>query len=148
MIMNATVIRVRPRNLLVRDISNNQEVQVNYSRPNRFSAGDNIRITYDGRMTFSIPPQISARSIQLTHQRPPDPPRPPLPPMPSETRAVVTRRGLGFLLVRDLRNNRQMRVNFAHAHHFCIGQRIVVRHDAIIMNNPPEINAIDITPLC
>lgn len=146
MIMNATVTRVRPGNLLVRDLSNNQEVLVHFRDSNRFSVGDNVRITFDGKMTLSIPPQITANSIQLI--RPINPPRPPQPPVPAETRAIVIQRGRGFLLVRELQNNMQMRVNFAHAHHFCVGQRVLIIHDTIIMNNPPEVNAIEITPLC
>lgn len=150
MIMNATVIQVRPGNMLVNDLSNNQEVFVHFRNSNRFSAGDNVRITYGGKMTFSIPPQITAKSIQLIRPtKPPSPPLPPSrPPEPAETRAIVTRRGRGFLFVRGLRDNMQMRVNYAHAHHFCVGQRIVIRHDTIVMNDPPEVNAIEITPLC
>ena len=152
MIMNAAVIQVRPENLLVRDLSNNQEVMVHFRNSNRFSAGDHVRITYDGKMTLSIPPQITASSIQLNRPsnppRPPRPPQPPQPPIPAETRAAVTQIGRDFLLVRGLQDNRLMRVNYVHAHHFCVGQRVIVKHDTIIMNNPPEVNAIDITPLC
>lgn len=157
MVMNATVIQIRPRSLLVNDLSSNQDVLVHFNNANRFSVGDNVRITHNGRMTRSIPPQITANSIRLVP--PPNPPRPPQiqPPLlptppqqsvPAETRAIVTQRGREFLMVRDLQNNRQMRVNFVHAQYFCVGQRIIIRHDTIIMNNPPEINAIEIIPLC
>lgn len=157
MIMNATVTQVRPENLLVNDLSNNQEVLVHFRFSNQFSVGDNIQITYNGIMTRSIPPQITASSIQLHRlsglPRPPMPPQPwpPEPPRPSEpteTRAAVTQKGRRFLIVRDLRNNRHMRVNYAHAHHFCIGQRVIVKYDTIVMNNPPEVQAIDIEPIC
>lgn len=142
MIMNATVIRVQPGNLLVNDLSGNQEVLVHYRNSNRFSVGDSVRITHPGRMTHSIPPQISATSIQRIQ------PALPSGSAPAETRAVILQINRGFLLVRDLRNNNRMRVNFAHTHHFCVGQRITVKHHSIIMNNPPEVNAIDITPIC
>jgi len=147
MIMNATITQVQPRNLLVNDLSTNQEVLVHSRNSSRFSAGDDVRITYDGKMTKSIPPQITAIAIQLN--RPSDPPQPPpRPPAPAETRAAVIQKGRGFLLVRGLRDNMRMRVNYAYAHHFCVGQRVIVTHDTIIMNNPPEVNAIDITPIC
>ena len=62
--MLATVVLAWGNQVLVRDNSNSQEVLVNtrYSTGN-LAAGDQVRIQYDGVMTASIPPQISAQSI-------------------------------------------------------------------------------------
>lgn len=62
--MLATVVRAWDSQVLVTDNSNGQEVLVNtnYSTCN-LSAGDQVRIVFDGVMTASIPPQISAQSI-------------------------------------------------------------------------------------
>lgn len=141
--MNATVLDIIAREgLLVRNSDNGQQVRVNFRDTNRFTVGDNVRITYDGRMTFSIPPQITATSIQIV--RPDSRPE----PAPIETRAIVVRKGSGFLMVRTLRNNRQIRVNYRYANHFCVGQRIIIRHSIMLPIEPPQINAIDIVPIC
>ena len=62
--MLATVVQAWGNQVLVRDTCNSQEVLVNtrYSTGN-LAAGDQVRIQYDGVMTASIPPQISAQSI-------------------------------------------------------------------------------------
>jgi len=145
MTMYATVISTSPGSLLVRDFETNMEVRVFYRQANRFRTGDRIRITFSGAMTHSIPPQITATSIQRIQSFPRPEPRPPEMP---EIRAVVLQRNRNSLLVRDTRDNRQIRVNTPHAHHFCVGQRIVVRYDVITMGNPPQVNAADINPIC
>ena len=63
MIMIATVLSIRRGNLLVFNFSNRQQVQVNTNDAFRFCPGDLVRIRYNGAMTMSIPPQISATSI-------------------------------------------------------------------------------------
>lgn len=63
MIMLATVISARSDHLLVIDLSNRQQVRVNTREAPRFRTGDLIRIRYNGAMTMSIPPQISALHI-------------------------------------------------------------------------------------
>ena len=62
--MTATVVQAWGSQVLVRDNSNNQEVLVltGYSTGN-LTAGDQVRIVYNGVMTASIPPQINAQSI-------------------------------------------------------------------------------------
>ena len=62
--MIATVVRAWGSQVLVTDSENGQEVLVNttYSTSN-LTAGDQVRIVYDGVMTASLPPQISAQSI-------------------------------------------------------------------------------------
>lgn len=147
MTMNATVLRTDSDNMLVRDDNTGDEVRVNTRDARRFSPGDLVSITYSGAMTRSIPPQISAISIRK-RARPSRPPEPAPPPGPTEMRAVILVRRRNSLLVRDMSNNRQALVNFPHAHHFCVGQRIMVRYDTIKLGNPPVINAIDISPIC
>ncbi|NBI09010.1 hypothetical protein D1641_03110 [Colidextribacter sp. OB.20] len=63
--MLATVVQSwNTTQVLVTDNSNGQEVLVNTSfNTGNLSAGDQVRIVYDGIMTASIPPQISAQSI-------------------------------------------------------------------------------------
>lgn len=62
--MLATVVRSWGSQVLVTDSENGQEVLVNtnYSTSN-LTAGDQVRIVYNGVMTASLPPQISAQSI-------------------------------------------------------------------------------------
>ena len=63
MVMVATVLSTQRSNMLVFDFSNRQQVQVNTNDTFRFCPGDLVRIRYNGAMTMSIPPQISATSI-------------------------------------------------------------------------------------
>ena len=63
--MLATVVQSwNTTQVLVTDNANGQQVLVNtnYSTGN-LAAGDQVRIVYNGVMTASIPPQISAQSI-------------------------------------------------------------------------------------
>ena len=64
MTMLATVVQAWGSQVLVNDNSNGQEVLVNteYATSN-LVAGDQVRIVYNGVMTASLPPQISAQSI-------------------------------------------------------------------------------------
>lgn len=140
MTMTATVLRVEPQRLLVRDEENGQEVLVLFRNANRFSSGDRIRITFNGQMTFSIPPQITAISIERLRNDPR--------PTPSRMNAVVLQTGRNFLIVRNTQSRQLMRVEFPHAHHFCAGQRVNIRYDTIILSNPPRVTATDITPVC
>ena len=62
--MLGTVLQAWGTQVLIQDNSNGQEVLVNtdYSTRN-LSAGDQVRIQFNGAMTASMPPQISAISI-------------------------------------------------------------------------------------
>ena len=62
--MIATVVQAWGTQVLVTDNANGQEVLVNtgYNTTN-LAAGDQVRIVYNGVMTASLPPQISAQSI-------------------------------------------------------------------------------------
>lgn len=62
--MLGTVVQAWGCQVLVTNNSSGQEVLVNteYSTTN-LAVGDQVRIVYDGIMTASLPPQISAQSI-------------------------------------------------------------------------------------
>lgn len=65
-----TVVRAWGSQVLVTDNSNGQEVLVNTNNStSNLNAGDQVRIVYDGTMTSSIPPQISAQSICVLRMR-------------------------------------------------------------------------------
>ena len=60
----ATVVRAWGSQVLVTDNANGQEVLVNTNHStSNLMTGEQVRIVYDGIMTASLPPQISAQSI-------------------------------------------------------------------------------------
>ena len=61
--MEACILEVQCNQLLVRDLSNDQEVLVYTNRACCFCPGERVIIEYDGTMTLSLPPQISADRI-------------------------------------------------------------------------------------
>lgn len=63
MTMNASVLQVYGSSLLVFDQASCQQVIVHTPNAACFSAGDCVCIHYNGVMTQSIPPQISATCI-------------------------------------------------------------------------------------
>lgn len=65
MLMQAVVIEVQWERLLVLDLDTRQTILVNTPDARRFRPGDLIRIRYNGVMTNSIPPQISASNIAV-----------------------------------------------------------------------------------
>ncbi len=69
MIMIAMVREVRPNQLVVRDRANFQNVVVNTNDTRCFSVGDIVSILYNGVMTKSLPPQISAIRIRRLFPR-------------------------------------------------------------------------------
>lgn len=139
MIMTARIIDSDLSSLLVRDLSTDGEVRVFFRNSQGFAHGDLVRIRYNGQMTRSIPPQITATSIEKVHDQPQS--------LPREIRGTVIQRRRDYLTVRDEDDNRII-VNYPYAHHFCIGQRIVIRHDSVFMSDPIEINATDVIPVC
>lgn len=145
MIMTATVLEVQNNRLLVRDSSNGQEVLVNTRCANRFSRGNFIRIRFNGITTLSIPPQITAISIQRLQNSAPPPQ-----PTSSEIRGIIIRGGRSSLEIREAGTNRLLIVEYPYAFRFRAGQRISVRYETIFLNVSPEssrIIAIDITTL-
>lgn len=145
MVLDAIVHQVNWNSLLVREVGSNQEILVNFPNSRRFSRGDCVRIVHTGQMTMSIPPQVSAISVQVINCRPSiNPPS----SRPSEMTVNILQTRRNELLVRDIRSNRQMIVRTPYVHHFCRGQRIIVTYDTIRMNNPPDVDAIDIRLIC
>ncbi len=69
MTMNATVQTVENGQLLVCDMETNQDVVVHTSCAYRFCPGDRVCIEFNGAMTMSIPPQISATCIKRMPSR-------------------------------------------------------------------------------
>lgn len=65
MFLLAMVISVQRESLLVLDLASQQRIRVIAPSPCCFRRGSLVRIQYDGVMTKSIPPQISAQSITL-----------------------------------------------------------------------------------
>ena len=63
--MLARVLQVRRDHLLVRDRDTDQTVRVNTPQARNFRPGNRVRIEYNGAMTMSIPPQISAIWISM-----------------------------------------------------------------------------------
>ena len=61
--LTARVLEVNCCDLLVCDCDNHQKVLVHTDNACRFCVGDIICIRYNGVMTMSIPPQISAKDI-------------------------------------------------------------------------------------
>lgn len=68
--MTGTVVQAEGSQVLIQDSSTGQEIMVNtnYSTSN-LAAGYLVRVVYDGAMTTSIPPQISAESICIVRER-------------------------------------------------------------------------------
>ncbi len=61
--MCAVILEVNKDNLLVRDNATNQEVLVHMNCACNWHINERIIILYNGIMTMSIPPQISASRI-------------------------------------------------------------------------------------
>lgn len=62
--MLATVVQAWGTQVLVTDNANGQQVLVNTNNnTGNLVAGEQVRIVFDGVMTASLPPQISAQSI-------------------------------------------------------------------------------------
>lgn len=141
--MTATVIQSGAGRLLVRDSSTGEEVMVFTRDAGDFVPGDRIMITFNGMMTRSIPPQITAISIQ----RLPDLTLP-IEPEEAEMRATILQTKSNSLLVWDMDNNRDVIVSYTYSYHFCVGGQVIVRYDSIRLSNPPEVTAKDIIPIC
>lgn len=62
--MNAVILEIQDKMLLVRDVQTNQEYIVNLRRNRKFCVGDEVVIIYGETMTLSLPPHISAVRIR------------------------------------------------------------------------------------
>lgn len=63
--LTVQVLDTRCGALLCCDCENGQQVQVNTDDACSYSVGDRLCVYYDGTMTKSLPPQITATSIRL-----------------------------------------------------------------------------------
>ncbi len=110
-----------------------QEIRVNYPRVYELEPGQSVCVEYDGRMTRSIPPQISAISVQ---QRPAEA------QICGEILLVERER---FLLLEDTEG--EIYVNTPRAREFAPGDMVcVVYNGAMTRSIPPQISAIEILP--
>lgn len=62
--MNAVILEIYDKRLLVRDEHTNQEYIVNLRRNRKLNVGDKVVIHYGEAMTLSLPPHISAVRIK------------------------------------------------------------------------------------
>ena len=62
--LKACILRVCPCELLVCDLCTCQQVLVHTPEACCFQAGERVCVTYDGAMTRSQPPQITAQSVE------------------------------------------------------------------------------------
>ena len=69
MMMIATVREVRNDSLLVRNRANGQDVVVHTDCTGCFCVGDIVSILFNGIMTNSLPPQITATNIRRIFSR-------------------------------------------------------------------------------
>lgn len=69
MTMLATVLRIEPSRIVVRDCSTRQTVIVNICCTCHIRPGDCVRIQYSGMMTMSIPPQIPSAHVRVVCPR-------------------------------------------------------------------------------
>jgi hypothetical protein len=148
--MTGTVLSIEPRTLTVRNEETGEAVVVNFNNPRRFNVGDRVRITYNGIMTASEPPQITASNIQVI-QAPvfPRPPSPPVfTPIPREIRAQIIRRENNFLIVRNTANNQILRADTRNARFFCPGRFVTITFNHITPGLPPRMDVIEVLPIC
>ena len=62
--LRACVLRVCPCELLVCSLCTGQQVLVHTPEACCFHAGERVCVTYDGAMTHSLPPQITAQRVE------------------------------------------------------------------------------------
>lgn len=62
--ITGTILLIGDGFFILQDAGSGQEIQVNTVCPCRFCPGDRVRVCFDGVMTRSLPPQISAGSVR------------------------------------------------------------------------------------
>ena len=67
--MTGVILEINEKQILIRDEATNQEVVVHTSCVCNLAVGDRVHVLYSGRMTMSIPPQISAMPITRLKSR-------------------------------------------------------------------------------
>ena len=62
--LKACVLKVCPCELLVCDLCTCQQVSVHTPDACCFRPGERVCVTYDGAMTHSLPPQVTAQQVE------------------------------------------------------------------------------------
>ena len=128
MIKFATVLEVNPDSLLVRD-SSGQEILVYTRNAQQFTPGDFVRIIYNGAMTLSLPPQISAIFVTLVRRG-------------AQVCGEILSLGLDSFVLRDA-EGAHFQVNWEDADSLSAGDNVCVRYDGTMSRSiPPQITGI------
>ena len=128
MIKFATVLEVNPDSLLVRD-SSGQEILVYTRNAQQFTPGDFVRIIYNGAMTLSLPPQISAIFVTLVRRG-------------ARVCGEILSLGRDSFVLRDA-EGAHFQVNWEDADSLSAGDNVCVRYDGTMSRSiPPQITGI------
>lgn len=128
MIKFATVLEVNPDSLLVRDNSG-QEILVYTRNAQQFTPGDFVRIIYNGAMTLSLPPQISAIFVTLVRRG-------------ARVCGEILSLGRDSFILRDA-DGAHFQVNWEDADALSAGDTVCVQYDGQMTRSiPPQITGI------
>ena len=130
MIKFATVLEVNPDSLFVRDTTG-QEILVYTRNAQQFTPGDFVRIIYNGAMTLSLPPQISAIFVTLVRRG-------------ARVCGEILSIGQGNFLLADAEGG-EIQVNFQNAFTFAPGDTVCVQYNGKMSRSiPPQITGITV----
>ena len=130
MIKFATVLDVNPDSLFVRDNSG-QEILVYAQNAQQFAPGDYVRIIYNGAMTLSLPPQISAIFVTLVRRG-------------ARICGEILAVGQGNFTLADIEGG-EIQVNYPDASAFSPGDSVCVQYDGrMTLSIPPQIQGISV----
>lgn len=130
MIKYATVLQVNPDSLFVVD-STGQEILVYTQNAQQFIPGDFVRIIYNGAMTMSLPPQISAIFVTLVRRG-------------ASICGVVLSVDQGFFLMQD-NDGGEIHVNYPDTYALAPGESVCVQYNGqMTASIPPQISAISV----
>ena len=128
MIKFATVLEVNPDSLLVRDNSG-QEILVYTRNAQQFTPGDFVRIIYNGAMTLSLPPQISAIFVTLVRRG-------------AQVCGEILSLGRDSFVLRDA-DGAHFQVNWEDTYSLAAGDTVCVQYDGQMTRSiPPQITGI------
>ena len=128
MIKFATVLETNPDSLLVRD-SSGQEILVYTRNARQFTPGDFVRIIYNGAMTLSLPPQISAIFVTLVRRG-------------ARVCGEILSLGRDSFVLRDA-DGAHFQVNWEDTYSLSAGDTVCVQYDGQMTRSiPPQITGI------
>ncbi len=128
MIKFATVLETNPDSLLVRD-SSGQEILVYTRNARQFTPGDFVRIIYNGAMTLSLPPQISAIFVTLVRRG-------------ARVCGEILSLGRDSFVLRDA-DGAHFQVNWEDTYSLSAGDTVCVQYDGRMTRSiPPQITGI------